>query len=48
MYGIAPRNMSNLVPRDTGYRPIHISEALTILCLFVSLIVPVGPELYLL
>ena len=41
-----PPNISYMVPRDTGCRPIHISEALTILCLFIHLIVPVGLELH--
>ena len=39
MYDIAPPNMSDLGPRDTGYRPIHRSEDLTILCLLVCLLV---------
>ena len=45
-YGIAPPNMSNLGPRDTGYMPIHWSEALTVLYLFVNLLVLVGLQLY--
>ena len=36
-----PPNMSDLGPRDTVYIPIHLSEALTALYLFVCLIVPV-------
>ena len=43
MYGIGPPpNLSDMVPRDTGYILIIRSEALTILYLFVCLLVPVG------
>ena len=34
MYGIAPPNMSDISPWDTGYMPIHLSEALTVLYSF--------------
>ena len=46
MYEIAPPNMLDLVPRDTGYRPIHRSEYLNTLCLLACLPVPVELELY--
>ena len=42
MYGISPPNMSDMGPRDTVYMPIRLSEALTVLYLFVHLLVPVG------
>ena len=41
-----PQNISDWGPRDTGYMPIHQSEALVVLCLFFCLIFPVGLELY--
>ena len=44
-YVIAPTNLSYLGPRDTGCRPIYQSEALTVLCLFIHLIVLVGIKL---
>ena len=43
---LPPPNMSDLVPWDTNYMPIHLSEALTILYLFVCLFVPVELQLY--
>ena len=46
MYGIAPLNLSYMGSRDTGYMPIHWSEYLTVLCLFVHLLVPVRIKLY--
>ena len=42
---LPPPNLSILGPRDTGYMPIHQSEALTVLYLFVRLLGPVGIEL---
>ena len=40
-----PPNLSYMVPRDTGYMPIHQSEVLTVLYLQVHLLFPVGIEL---
>ena len=39
-------NLSGMGPGDTGYMHIHQSEALTVLCLFVCLFVPVRLKLY--
>ena len=36
---LPPPNLSDMGPRDTGCRPIHQSEALTLLCLLVRLLV---------
>ena len=43
---LPPQNLSDMGPRDTGYIPIHLSETLTILYLFICLLVPVALELY--
>ena len=43
---LPPPNLLDMGPRDTGYIPIHRSEALTVLYLFVCLLFSVGLELY--
>ena len=43
---LTPPNLSDMGPGDTGYIPIHRSEALTVLCLFVHLLVPVGLKIH--